>query len=237
MVEGWNAWRQTLTREDVEGNPGELVYAAYQRAFEAALAASQARVQALEGALHQIANYHRMTINEYAETYREPADDEVEQIVDAILAAGPGRPAGSEQCGVWYRAGACILAKRHDGLHLTQEQQECATVREQLATEREARRLAEQQRDAAVAALREIERVPSTAMMARVYEIARAALAGEGPSTEATEGPGVLAAARTKPCIDCASPLPIERAAIRCDGCVERNMEEYHRKARGGEGE
>ena len=48
------------------------------------------------------------------------------------------------ECGVWYRAGSCILPPRHDGLHLTQEQSECAHVRSLLA--------AAEQREAATAA-------------------------------------------------------------------------------------
>ncbi len=38
----------------------------------------------------------------------------------------------ADLCGVWYRAGSCILPPSHEGLHLTQEQTEAAQDRADL---------------------------------------------------------------------------------------------------------
>lgn len=43
----------------------------------------------------------------------------------------------TDLCGVWYRAGSCILPTRHDGLHQTQEQREHEAAVQELRDQRD----------------------------------------------------------------------------------------------------
>lgn len=67
--------------------------------------------------------------------------------------------ASERSCGAWYRAGGCILPKRHDGPHRNSAQQETDRLRDQAAEWQ--RRYEEERgrREAAETALREIERL------------------------------------------------------------------------------